>query len=78
MTDTPEIVTPQVLPRPVSLAIDCPRCGEPVAYEPAEDDAGAFYAQEDWPVCVSCDVLIDVPPCRLVRADGVYHSRSGA
>lgn len=73
VSDEMEIVASDGLPRPLRLVIDCPRCGATVEYEPAEDDAGNFYAEQDWPVCEPCDVLIDVPPIAIVKVDGLYH-----
>lgn len=63
-------------PIPVALRVECPACGKPVEYEPAEDDAGAFHAEQDWPCCDDCEVLIDVPPVRVVPVDGVYFARN--
>jgi hypothetical protein len=56
----------------VTLAVDCPSCGERVEYHPDEDDAGAFTCVEEWPVCALCDAVIDVPPLRLVPVASTY------
>lgn len=74
MTDF-RTVAPEALPRPVRLGIDCPCCGQVVEYEPAEDDAGAFHAEQDWPVCEQCGILIDVPPVRIMQVNHTYHVR---
>ena len=56
----------------VTLAVDCPSCGERVEYHPVGDDAGAFTCVEEWPVCALCDAVIDVPPLRLVPVASTY------
>ncbi len=68
------IMPPEQLPWPETLVVACPCCGGRVEYTPVEDDAGAFYAQQDWPTCEPCGVVVDVPPLRIVRAEGVFHA----
>ena len=68
------IQRPVSLPRPHTLEIDCPQCGAVITYTPEEDDAGSFYAEQDWPICEPCNVLVDVPPIRISKAHSVYHA----
>ncbi|MRX32788.1 hypothetical protein [Aminobacter sp. MDW-2] len=68
------IVPPTDLPRPSRLTIGCPYCGASIEYEPAEDDAGAFHAMEDWPVCEPCQIVIDVPPVSICRVEAIYYA----
>ncbi|MCA1490131.1 hypothetical protein I6F11_04255 [Ensifer sp. NBAIM29] len=65
-------VAPDELPAPKVLSVSCPWCDTAIEYEPAQDDAGAFYCMEEWPVCHDCKVLIDVPPVRISKVDGTY------
>lgn len=63
-------VKPEDLPRPTRLVVDCPDCGQPIEYEPFQDDSGAFYPHEEWPVCHGCEVLIDVPGVAIRAIEG--------
>lgn len=65
MSSTPE------LPFPTRLGIHCPVCDGIIEFDPCEDDAGSFYAEE-WPACEGCNVLIEVQPISISRAPGVY------
>ena len=55
--------------RAVTLAAECPVCGEWIEFSPEETDAGEFAVPEEFPICEACDVVLDVPPVRIVPVE---------